>query len=77
MLISGVASDAPAPGIPTFVLQGRTDAMVTTPLVRAWATNAGARYAELDAGHFALLVRHVEAENAIRAWMISFTPRRA
>lgn len=77
VLISGVASDAPAPNIPTLVFQGRSDAMVRTPAVRAWAKNANATYEEVDAAHFALLVKHEESEKILRTWLARFTPRRA
>lgn len=71
MLVSGVAPDAHAPGIPTLVLQGAADAQIGAAPVHAWATKVGARYVELDAGHFALLVRHEESEKAILAWFSS------
>lgn len=64
ILISGAAS-AGSPGVPGLVLQGRRDAMMPASLALAYASATGAKYVELDAGHFALLLRRAEASRAI------------
>ncbi len=69
VLVSGAAPDAGAPGVSTLVIQGRVDGQVSTPMVRAYATRVGAKYVELDAGHFALLVERERAEAAITDWL--------
>ncbi len=69
VLVSGVAPDAGAPGVPTLVLQGRRDAMCSASVARAYATGNGASYVELDDGHFALLVDRDRAARAIADWL--------
>ncbi len=71
VLVSGAASDARAPNVPTLVIQGRKDAQIPAPIVHAYAARTNARYVELDAGHFALLVDHEEATAAVRDWLRS------
>ncbi|HZS39180.1 MAG TPA: alpha/beta hydrolase, partial [Polyangia bacterium] len=71
ILISGCAPDQPAPGVPALVVQGRRDAMSGASRARAYAARTGARYVELDAGHFAFLLREDEAHRAIAAWLKS------
>ncbi|NOU28692.1 MAG: alpha/beta hydrolase [Polyangiaceae bacterium] len=68
VLVSGVDPAARPPGIPTLVLQGRTDAMAGAPAARAYATRVHATYTELDAGHFALVVRYRESDQALRSF---------
>jgi pimeloyl-ACP methyl ester carboxylesterase len=69
VLVSGAAPDARASGLPTLVVQGRGDAQVSAAVVRAYATRANAKYVELDAGHFALLVEREKAQHAITNWL--------
>ena len=69
ILISGVAPDAATTSLPALVLQGRDDAMCPASLARTYASRAHARYVELDAGHFAMLVRSDKADRAIESWL--------
>jgi hypothetical protein len=69
ILVSGVASDAGDPHVPTLVVQGTSDAQIPSGPVHAWAEEHHARWAELDAGHFAMLVRHEEFERAVRSFL--------
>lgn len=73
ILVSGAASDAPDANIPTLVIQGRDDALVSTPSVHAYAMMTGSRYEELPGGHFALLVERNRASNIIATWLTSQT----
>jgi pimeloyl-ACP methyl ester carboxylesterase len=72
VLISGASSRAPAPRIPTLIVQGRHDSMMPTPMMRAFAKRAGslATYFEVNSGHFAFLDRYQECERAISAWLV-------
>jgi hypothetical protein len=69
ILVSGAAPDASASGMPTLVVQGRGDTQVSAAVVRAYATRANAKYVELDAGHFALLVEREKSQRAITEWL--------
>ncbi len=69
ILVSGAARDASAPGAPVLVVQGRRDAMAGAGLARAYAARTGARYLDLDGGHFAFLLHEAEANRAITAWL--------
>jgi len=72
VLISGASSRAPEPRVPTLIVQGRHDTMMPTRLMRAFAERAGplATYFEVNSGHFALLDRYQECEQAISAWLV-------
>lgn len=69
LLVSGASPSANGAGIPTLVIQGRSDRQIPAPIVRAYAMRAGAEYVELDAGHFVLLVDRDRAAAAIGAWL--------
>jgi pimeloyl-ACP methyl ester carboxylesterase len=69
ILISGAAPDASPTSLPALVLQGRDDAMMPSSIARAYASRSHARYVELDAGHFAMLVRRDAADRAIEGWL--------
>jgi pimeloyl-ACP methyl ester carboxylesterase len=73
VLVSGAWSrdGAPAPPVPTLLVQGRRDSMMPTRDMRAFAERLGRRatYVEVDSGHFAFLDRHEECERAIAAWL--------
>ena len=77
VLVSGAAPDAPGASVPTLVVHGRADAMIHASVPRAYAARAGARYVELDAGHFALLVDHDRASRAITDFLESQRAARA
>jgi predicted esterase len=69
ILLSGVAPDAAPTNLPTLVVQGRDDAMMPSPLARSYAARAHGRYVELDAGHFAMLVRSDATDRAVVSWL--------
>jgi len=69
ILVSGAAPDASASNMPTLVVQGRADAQVSAAVCRAYATRANAKYVELAAGHFVLLVERDKAQKAITDWL--------
>ncbi len=69
VLVSGAAPDAPSAGVPTRVLHGRLDTMASAADARAYAARTGARFVELKAGHFAMLVRVEEVHRTIRAFV--------
>lgn len=56
VLFSGADPQAGAPGVPTLVLHGRRDAMVSQASSRAYAGAAGARFVDLPSGHFAMML---------------------
>jgi pimeloyl-ACP methyl ester carboxylesterase len=69
ILISGTAREAPPPGIPVLVVQGRRDQMMGADLARSYAARTHAEYLELDGGHFALLLERPRARAAIADWL--------
>ncbi|RYZ44079.1 MAG: alpha/beta hydrolase [Myxococcaceae bacterium] len=71
ILVSGAGPQAPAPGVPTLMVQGRTDSTMPTPSMRAYARRLGASatYVEIDSGHFAFLDHHEECRRAISTWL--------
>ena len=69
VLVSGAAPDASGVNIPTLVVQGRGDALISASVVHAYATRANAKYVELAAGHFVLLVERDAAGAAITEWL--------
>jgi len=69
VLVSGAASDMGSAGVPTLVVQGRDDRQIPASVSRAYALRAGAKYVELHAGHFALLVERDVASAAITEWL--------
>jgi pimeloyl-ACP methyl ester carboxylesterase len=75
ILVSGADPNAAPPGVPALVVQGRKDAMSSPGRARAYATKAHATYVDLDAGHFALLVKRDEAERRIHDFVVSLPAR--
>jgi len=65
VLISGADPGAAPPGVPVLVVHGRRDAMSSAAGARAYARKAGATYVEVDAGHFAMLLRAGQVDRAI------------
>lgn len=66
VLVSGAERDAPAAGIPTLVVHGRHDTMADYDDSAAYAKRTGAKLVTLEAGHFAMLVRGKESDEALR-----------
>jgi pimeloyl-ACP methyl ester carboxylesterase len=69
ILISGAAPDAAPPGVPVLVVQGRRDEMCPAAMGRAYAARVGARYLEIEGGHFALLTHREGVTRAITGWL--------
>jgi pimeloyl-ACP methyl ester carboxylesterase len=72
ILISGADPSASPPRVPALVVQGKNDAMSSASRARAYAKKAHAQYVELDAGHFAMLLKSEDAERAIHNFAASF-----
>lgn len=71
VLVSGAPADAAAPNVPALVIHGRHDSMASAAAARSYASIHHAKYVDLDAGHFALLVRREESMRAFREWLIA------
>ena len=69
LLISGASPSAANPGIPVLAVQGQHDTMMPASLVHAYTQRVGGRYVELDAGHFAMLLRAQETGDAVVSWL--------
>jgi pimeloyl-ACP methyl ester carboxylesterase len=70
VLISGADADAASAGAPVLLLQGGHDAMFPASHALAYAaSHAETTYVDLDAGHFALLLRRQEAARALASWL--------
>ena len=71
VVLSGASPDeaAGSPGVPVLAIQGVHDAQISAAVVHAYADRVGARYASLDAGHFAMLGREREAMGALTEFL--------
>lgn len=71
VLVSGADSRAAPPRVPVLLVQGKRDTMMPARIMRDYAQKAGplATYFEVDSGHFALLDRYEECEQAIASWL--------
>lgn len=76
VLVSGADPGAPCAGVPTLVLHGRDDRMTSAGVARGYAARCGGRYVDLDAGHFAMLVRAREVDAALGAFFDRAAPPR-
>ena len=56
VLFSAADPSAPSSGVPTLVLHGRRDAMVSQDSSRIYARANGARFVDLPSGHFAMML---------------------
>ena len=56
VLLSGADPNVGAAGVPTLVMHGRRDAMVSQESSRIYATRAHASFVDLPSGHFAMLL---------------------
>lgn len=66
ILISGAEADQPDPGVPVLLVHGTKDNVAPVEEARRYATKHHGKLVEVNAGHFALLVRAEEANRAIR-----------
>ena len=71
LLISGAAPDAPAAGVPTLVLEGSRDTMMSPQVTRLYAQRSGAAYVELDGTHFVLIEKPEAMTDAMAKWLTS------
>lgn len=65
ILISGAQADQPDPGVPVLLVHGAKDNVAPVEEARRYATKHHGKLVEVNAGHFALLVRAEEANRAI------------
>lgn len=65
ILISGAQADQPSPGVPVLLVHGAKDNVAPVEEARRYATKHHGKLVEVNAGHFALLVRAEEANRAI------------
>ena len=68
ILISGTPASGNA-GLPTLVVQGDDDTMVSAANARAFAARTHATYASFAGGHFVLMLRRDEVRDTIAAWL--------
>jgi len=67
-----IISGAPAAGgseLPTLVIQGEHDPMMSAATAKTFAARVHATYAGFDGGHFVMLMRRSEVREAIARWL--------
>jgi pimeloyl-ACP methyl ester carboxylesterase len=69
ILIAGESPDGTTAGLPTLVLHGERDSVLSAPVAHAFAARTGATYAGFDGGHFVMMVRRTEVRDAIGSWL--------
>jgi pimeloyl-ACP methyl ester carboxylesterase len=69
VLISGAPQSGSDGGLPTLVVHGRHDGVTSVEAAHAFATRTHATYAELDGGHFVLMVKRSEARQIVADWL--------
>jgi pimeloyl-ACP methyl ester carboxylesterase len=69
ILISGAPSGGTAARLPALVIYGERDRVAPAAAARAFAARAQASYLGLEGGHFVLLMRRVQARDAIASWL--------
>ena len=71
LLVSGAVPEASPPPVPTLLLHGANDSMMSVEVSRQFASRAQgrARLVEVPEGHFALLVRRRELGEEITRWL--------
>jgi hypothetical protein len=69
ILIAGVSGDGSTGGLPTLVVQGEGDTMMSASTARAFAARTGATYVGFEGGHFVMMVRRTEVRDAIGEWL--------
>jgi pimeloyl-ACP methyl ester carboxylesterase len=69
LLVSGAAPDAPPAGVPTLVLEGSRDTMMSPDVVRGYTQRSGAQYVEMDATHFLLIEKQDAMTDAMARWL--------
>lgn len=71
MLISGAPSDGSNAGLPTLVLHGSQDDVVSPAGAHAFANRVHASFTEFPGGHFVLLVQREAMRKAMTEWMMA------
>jgi hypothetical protein len=69
IIISGAPTSGGSGGLPTLVLQGDHDPNMSAATARAFAARVRATYAELDGGHFVLMMQRTAARAAMASWL--------
>ena len=69
LLLSGADPAAETAGIPTLVIHGTHDTMADIADAERYVANTNARFIEVDAGHFAFLVRSEPIARDIRSFV--------
>lgn len=74
VLFSGADPGVGAAGIPTLVLHGRRDAMVSQSSSRVYARAASARFVDLPSGHFAMMLDAATVDPEVDRFLRARTP---
>jgi pimeloyl-ACP methyl ester carboxylesterase len=69
ILVSGAPAAGDTGGLPTLVVQGAQDQMMSAAAARSFTKRTGATYVSLEGGHLVLLMRRSEARQAISDWL--------
>ena len=69
ILISGVSEDGSTAGLPTLVVHGEQDRVMSRAAARAFADRTGSTYTEFSGGHFVMLVKREAVEEAMSQWL--------
>jgi predicted esterase len=69
IVIAGVSPEGSSGGLPTLVVHGEGDTVVSPSAAHAFVTRTGASYAGFDGGHFVMMVRRAEVRDAIGDWL--------
>lgn len=69
LLLSGADPDAEPAGIPTLVIHGTHDTMADFSDAQHYVKHTNARFIEVDAGHFAFMVRYEPIARDIRSFV--------
>ncbi len=69
IIISGAPSSGGTAGLPTLVIQGDQDPNMPATNARAFASRVHGTYAELEGGHFVLMMQKTAAQAAIANWL--------
>jgi pimeloyl-ACP methyl ester carboxylesterase len=69
LLVSGAAPEVPRPTVPTLVLEGSRDTMMSPWVVRHYAERTGATYVELDGTHFLLIEQRDAVTDVMARWL--------
>ncbi len=74
VLFSGADPNAGAPGMPTLVLHGRRDAMVSQESSRIYARRTTARFVDLPSGHFAMMLDAATVDPEVARFLHALNP---